>query len=183
MPYVFSYLVIMKVLSVILWKIRSILQMKHGGFKWFTVVSGWIVYIYHYHYTNEVYVPKVRKFTRYKLFVVCNWNWDRRSHDHTVVRFTTTFAISAYHRYSCEFESRSWWGVLDTTLCDKLCQWLAPVSFTNITDHHDVAEILLKVVLNTITLEWAYILKWEWSRSFLTGILMTKTFLHFRPCI
>jgi hypothetical protein len=51
--------------------------------------------------------------------------------------------------------------VLDTTLCDKDCQWLAagwwfspgtPVSSTNRTDHHDIAEILLKVALNTITL-------------------------------
>jgi len=25
---------------------------------------------------------------------------------------------------SCEFEPRSWRGVLDTTLCDKVCQWL-----------------------------------------------------------
>jgi hypothetical protein len=46
-------------------------------------------------------------------------------------------------------------GVPNTTLCDKVCQWLAagrwfslgtPVSSTNKT------EILLKVVLNTITL-------------------------------
>ena len=46
-----------------------------------------------------------------------------------------------------------------TTLCDKGCQWLAtgrgfspgpPVSSTNKTDSHNVAEILLKVVLNTI---------------------------------
>ena len=29
-----------------------------------------------------------------------------------------TYVISAYHHYSCEFESRSWHGVLDTTLCD-----------------------------------------------------------------
>ena len=48
------------------------------------------------------------------------------------------------------------WGLLDTTLCDKVCQWLAtglwfsPVSSTNKTDRHDVTEILLKVVLNTI---------------------------------
>jgi hypothetical protein len=51
-------------------------------------------------------------------------------------------------------------GVLDTILCDKVCQWLAtgrwfspgtPVSSTNKTDHHNVSEILLKVVLNTIT--------------------------------
>ena len=58
---------------------------------------------------------------------------------------------------SCEFEPRSWQGVLDTTLCDKVCQWLAtgrwfppgtPVSSTNKTDLHDITEILLKVALN-----------------------------------
>ena len=53
------------------------------------------------------------------------------------------------------------WGVIDTTLCDKVCQWLAagwwfslgtPVSSTNKTECHDITEILLKVALNTITL-------------------------------
>ena len=42
--------------------------------------------------------------------------------------------------------------VLDITLCDKVCQWLCPgtpVSSTNKTDHHDIAEISFKVVLNT----------------------------------
>jgi hypothetical protein len=52
-------------------------------------------------------------------------------------------------------------GLLDTTLGDQVCQSLAadqcfsldtPVSSTNKTDHHDINEILLKVVLNTITL-------------------------------
>ena len=48
--------------------------------------------------------------------------------------------------------------VLDTTLCDKVCQRLAagrcfsPVSSTKTTDRHDITEILLKVALNTITL-------------------------------
>jgi hypothetical protein len=50
-------------------------------------------------------------------------------------------------------------GVLDTTLCDKVCQWLAagqwfspgtPVSSTNKTDRHDITEILLKGGLNAI---------------------------------
>ena len=50
-------------------------------------------------------------------------------------------------------------GVLDTTLYDKVCQWLStgrwfsygyPVSSINKTDRHNVNEILLKVVLNTI---------------------------------
>ena len=45
-----------------------------------------------------------------------------------------------------------------TTLCDKVCQWLAtgrwfspgtPVS-SNKTNRHDVTEIVLKVALNTI---------------------------------
>jgi len=43
-------------------------------------------------------------------------------HDLMVVEFTTTFAISSYHYLSCEFKSRLWRGVLDTTLCDKVCQ-------------------------------------------------------------
>ena len=51
-------------------------------------------------------------------------------------------------------------GELDTTLCDKVCQLLAtgrwctpgtPVSSTDKTDRHDITEILLKVVLSTIT--------------------------------
>ena len=51
-------------------------------------------------------------------------------------------------------------GVLDTTLRDKVFQWLAaggwfsagtPVSSNNKTDHHDITEVLLKVTLNTIT--------------------------------
>ena len=52
-------------------------------------------------------------------------------------------------------------GVLYTTLCDKVCQWLAAgqwfslgtrLSSTNKTDCQDISEILLKVALNTITL-------------------------------
>ena len=53
-----------------------------------------------------------------------------------------------------QFESSSWRGVLDTTLCNKVCQWLVAggwfslgtlVSSTNKTDRHDIAEILLKL--------------------------------------
>jgi hypothetical protein len=45
-----------------------------------------------------------------------------RGRDRMVVGFTITSANSAYHHLSCEFESRSWGGVLDTTLCNKVCQ-------------------------------------------------------------
>jgi len=51
--------------------------------------------------------------------------------------------------------------ILDKTLCDKVCQWLAAghwfppstlVFSTNKTDRHDITKILLKVALNTISL-------------------------------
>ena len=53
--------------------------------------------------------------------------------------------------------------VLVTTLCDEVCQWLVtgpwfslctPVSSTNNTDCQDIAEILLKVALYTITIPY-----------------------------
>ena len=79
--------------------------------------------------------------------------------DRMVVGFTTTCAISAYQKRGCDFNPRSWQDVLDTTLGDKVCQWLAtcwwfspgtPISSTNKTERQDIAEILLKVALNTI---------------------------------
>jgi hypothetical protein len=56
-------------------------------------------------------------------------------------------------------EPNSWRGVLNTTLCDEVCQWLAtgrwfspgtPVSSSNKTDRHVITEILLKVAFNII---------------------------------
>ena len=50
-------------------------------------------------------------------------------------------------------------GVLDTTLCDKVNQWVGtgqwftpgiPDSSPNKTNHHDITEILLKVALITL---------------------------------
>ena len=38
-----------------------------------------------------------------------------------VVGYTTTCANSANHNQCCEFELHSWRGVLDITLCDKVC--------------------------------------------------------------
>ena len=52
-------------------------------------------------------------------------------------------------------------GVLDSTLCDKVCQWLAAgrwfspvtaVSSSKKTERHEIAETLLKGVLNAITI-------------------------------
>ena len=71
------------------------------------------------------------------------------------------------------------WGILDTTLCDLVRQWLAtgrcfslgnPVSSTNKTDRHNITEILLKVTLNTITIKLTLAL-WLWSFRLLTTSL------------
>ena len=81
--------------------------------------------------------------------------------DRMVVGFTTTCPIGASHHLNCEIESHWWQDVVDTTLCDIVCQWLAtgrrfspgtPVYSTNKANRHDITEILLKVALNTITL-------------------------------
>jgi hypothetical protein len=49
-------------------------------------------------------------------------NYSGGGGDRMLVGFTTTCAISAYHHLRCEFEPRSWLGVFDTTLLDKVCQ-------------------------------------------------------------
>ena len=101
---------------------------------------------------GTLYYIKIKRLLRKRL-----WWWSSYG---TCRWFVTTYAISAYHHLSCEFESRSWRRVLVTTLCDKVCQWPArsrwfspgiPVSSNNKTDRHDITEILLNVALNTIT--------------------------------
>jgi hypothetical protein len=81
------------------------------------------------------------------------------------VAFPTMCAISAYQHWRCEFESRSWQGVLDTTLCDQVCQWLglwfSPgtlVSSTNKTDPHDITDILLKMHIQIYIIHKIHIL-------------------------
>jgi hypothetical protein len=82
----------------------------------------------------------------------------RRGHDRMVVGFTTTYAISAYHHW-CLWVRNSI-RARCTTWCDEVCQWLAtdrwfspgpPVSPTNKTDRHDIAELLLNKQTNKHT--------------------------------
>jgi hypothetical protein len=110
----------------------------------------------------------------YRLTICCLWSCfyiDRYSHGggrgHDQMLYTTTCSISAYHYKSCEFESYSWQGVLDKTLCDQACQWLVagqyfstgtPVFSTNKSSRHDIAEILMIVVLDTTTLTCTFAL-------------------------
>ena len=84
----------------------------------------------------------------------------RGRRDLMVVGFTTTCSMSAYHQWRCDFESRSWQSVLDTTLCEKFARDLRQVvGIVRVLlfppqkkDRNDMAEILLKVILNTRTL-------------------------------
>ena len=47
-----------------------------------------------------------------------SWSWSYGS-------WIYNYLCNHHHHKSCEFDSCSWRGVLDTTLCDKVCQWLA----------------------------------------------------------
>ena len=74
-------------------------------------------------------------------------------------------------------------GVVDTTLCDKVCQWLATgqwfspgtsVSSINKTYLHNIIWISLKVALNIITLTILY--------PFLFWHLFVENFTNFFLC-
>jgi hypothetical protein len=95
------------------------------------------------------------------VFTPRNWlSSNRIPHSYCTMKRSNKIVVFIQMCSICsEFEPRSWRGVLDTTLCDEACQWLAtcrwfsrdnPVSTTNKTDRDDIAEILLKVALNTI---------------------------------
>jgi len=75
--------------------------------------------------------------------------------------FKATSLIKPLPTKATPLTTCSWQGVLYTTLCDKVCQWLVtgrwfsqgtPVSSTNKTDCHNITEILLKMAWNTINL-------------------------------
>ena len=115
----------------------------------------------------------------------------RRRRDHMVVGFTTTYAISAYHHWCCEFESRSGRGVQHSVIkfvsdLRQVCGFLwdlPPVSSTNKTDCHDITEILLKVALSTIkpTNQPVPVFWFFWYTFTKTCIL--KKFVIFNICL
>ena len=74
-----------------------------------------------------------------------------------VVRFTTTHAISAYYHKCSDFESRlgemySIQHYVIKFVSDLRFSLGTLVSYTSKSYRHDIAEILFKVALNTITL-------------------------------
>jgi hypothetical protein len=80
--------------------------------------------------------------------------------DRMVVEFRTTYPISSYHHWCCEFESRSGRGVQHYVIkfvsdLRQVGGFLRNLRFPppiKLTATHDIAEILLKVALSTTTL-------------------------------
>ena len=81
------------------------------------------------------------------IFLCCAIFHLPRGRDRMLVAFTATYVIGAYQHKRCEYKTRSWSDVLDTTLCDQACQWLmaglqftedTPASSINKTVHHDI---------------------------------------------
>ena len=70
----------------------------------------------------------------------------RPSQCHIITCLYTYFRHSVPITTSCEFLSRSCRGVLDTTLCDKVCQYLATGrQYSPGTPVSEISEMLLKV--------------------------------------
>ena len=83
--------------------------------------------VYHaqwwFHFLGPLVIFEYEIWTLYSLSFNLRYLRGRRGNDRMVVAFTTTYAISAYNR------SLTLWvriplkrGVLNTTLCDKVCQ-------------------------------------------------------------
>ena len=96
--------------------------------EWCWIVRGWLTspcaVILFVRTSGNLFVNHTMSMSRWRIYFVCLVQRDRRGHDHIV-------------------------DVLDTKLCDKVCRWLAtgqwfspgtPVSSTNKTDAHDIAE-------------------------------------------
>ena len=97
-----------------------------------------------------------------------SWSW---SYDSWIYHYLSNQCLSLL-KLAVRFSLRL--GVLDTTLCDKVWQWLSAglwFSPTNKTDRHDITEILLKVTLNTMPLALTLFMhKWTYGHHFTSTI-------------
>ena len=125
------------------------------------------VYMYR---TSQVHVKSLSPYIKYHVYLGLSWPWLYGSWIYNYLCDQCLSPLKLWVR------PRSWRGVLDTTLCDKVCQWLVTgwwfspgtlVSSTNKTDHHKITEILLKVALSTINYHVYFI--------FITGVVALFT--------
>ena len=113
-----------------------------------------------YYYLNDV---SNRMFNVWHLKITGTWAWNMKILINFILVLIDKGLLCsyAYHHWSCEFESRSGEVCSIQHYVIKFVsnlwqvQWFSPgtlVSSNNKTDRHNIAEILLKVALNTITL-------------------------------
>ena len=93
---------------------------------------------------------------------------------------------SAYHNWCCEFESWSGQGPRCTTLCDKVCQWLAtghrqwfsPDKWTNKLNTNYYVRKYFEMPVDMITIFFSICFRWESniiSRTSSSGCSLSHT--------
>jgi len=95
------------------------------------------------------HVPVITTVVLYKHFMYkgLSWPW---SYGSWIYNYLCNQCLSPL---TLRVQISLWRGVLETTLCDQVCQWLeagwwfSPVSSTNKTNRHDITGMLLKVAL------------------------------------
>jgi hypothetical protein len=121
------------------------------------VVSFFPLFIFGYTLTSNKTCLLSCHVTFHSSLTVQSYSGGPRGHDRTVVGFTIFNNCLSPLTLCVQIPLMP--SVLDTTLCDYVCQWLAagrlfspgtPVSSTYKTDCHDITEILLKVALSII---------------------------------
>ena len=131
---------------------------------WIKISSSHLLYIIHHTWSKGLNNPGKKSLTDdrntlcvwtynvYENITGPSWSWSYGSWIYNYLCNQCLSALTLWVRIPLRR------GVLNTILCDKVCQWSqgTPVSSTYKTDRHDipVTEILLKVVLNTITSHW-----------------------------
>ena len=95
----------------------------HG--QYINTLHGQYINILHSQYLNILHGYT---YIAYGIIVITYWNVHFRylrehsGRDGMVVWFT--YVSSTYYHSSCEFQSSSRKGILDTALCDKICLWI-----------------------------------------------------------
>jgi hypothetical protein len=113
---------------------------EHWGVPSHRLINGIQSWLWHSNWSSLHCAEIVKKTT---MVTTLYWNSQQNNHHYILLHLCCEFK-------SCSGEVH----VLDTTLYDKVCQWLAAcqwftpatqVSSTN--DHHDITEILLTIIL------------------------------------
>ena len=91
------------------------------------------------------------------------------------VGFTTTCTSSAFPHYCCEFEPRWWQSVVDTTLCEKVCQWLAAdLWFFPGTPVSSTLAMVFRETFYYHRTTWTFYKKIEWSMCHWSPVHVAK---------